>query len=69
MTRRLSPIALLERSVENGQGVKILGLPGKMPGKRENREEREGSRERKVRALIMHPRKVRRRELGEALLR
>ena len=43
MTRRLSPIALLEKSVEDGQGEKFWALPGKIPGNREKKKDGEGS--------------------------
>ena len=42
MTRRLSPIALLEKSVEDGQGEKFWALPGKIPGNREKRRMERG---------------------------
>ena len=53
-TRGLGPIVLLAKSIGLGQGMKIFGLPGKIPGNREKRRGGEGSRERPLHSLIMH---------------
>ena len=45
-TRWLGQVALLVRSVGRGQGVKILGYPGRCQARREKRKGGEGSRER-----------------------
>ena len=69
MTRRLSPLALLEKSVERGQGKKFLGLPAKIPGNRKKRRGGEGSRESPSHSLIMHTSRREGRAEGKALLR